>query len=276
MLAIAVCALTFGIAPVAFRSGYKLWWTWVVVQDVERGQFRFSPEGYATAGPRALQALREAVRSGAKKTRLDAMQTLGMIGQDLSPKYRKLAKPAVPDLIEALTDEDEEIRIWAAITLGHIGSNAASAVEPLIGLVQDEAHPVVVPNAITALGEIGPPAIRALPVLAPMVNDPEHRNHVMAIQAFWRIGPKGLGEASLVIPKLIDRLQTTKSSHERAWVAGVLGGMGSAAREAIPALSMAAEDPEQQVSSAASNALRALAGTETNPESDVPTNPGIP
>jgi HEAT repeat protein len=263
MLAIAVCALTLGIAPVAFRSGYKLWWTWTVIQDVKRGQSRASPEGYAAAGPRALEALREAVRSGAKKTRLHAMLELGRIGQDTTPAFRELARTAVPDLISAFTDEDEEIRIWAAITLGQIGPDAANAVEPLItaALLPYDDHPQLVVCAIKALGEIGPAARPALPVLAPMVNNRDNRTHIMAVHAFWRIGPKGPAEASLVVPKLLDRLTASNDSRERAWIAEILSEMGPSAGDAIPALSTAADDPDTRVASAARKALKAMTAT---------------
>jgi HEAT repeat protein len=264
MLAIAVCALTLGIAPVAFRSGYKLWWTWIVVQDIKSsGQSRASAEGYEMAGPRALEALREAVRSGPKKTRLHAMQELGRIGQDPTPAFRELARPAVPDLIAALTDDDEEIRIWAAITLGQTGPNGANAVEPLVAaaLLSYDDHPQLVVCAIKALGEIGPAARPALPVLAPMVNERDNRTHIIAVHAFWRIGPKGPAEASLVVPRLLDRLTASKNSRERAWIAEILSEMGPSAREAIPALSTAADDPDTQVASAARKALKAVTAT---------------
>jgi HEAT repeat protein len=277
MAAVAIAALILGIAPIGFRFCYEYWWSWTVLRDVKRGQStRYSAEGFSRVGPRAVQALREALRSAPKKTRLDAMQSLGVIGHAPKAAVRDLARPAVADLIDALGDGDEEVRIWAAVTLGQIGPNAASAVGPLIESVQDEAHPVVIPSAIQALGEIGPVARRALLVLAPMVKDPGHRSHVMAVHACWRIGPKGRAEAALVVPKLIERLATSKSPRERAWVAEILAEMGPAAREAIPALSTAAGDPEQGVGFAASNALRALAGTGANSESGVPTDSRIP
>jgi HEAT repeat protein len=200
------------------------------------------------------------------------MRSLGVLGRDPKPAVRDLARPAVPDLIDALRDKDEEIRLWAAITLGELGANAAGAVEPLIESVRDEAHPVVILSAIQALGQIGPVASRALPVLAPMVDDAGHRNHLMAIHASWRIGPKGPAEASLVVPKLIHRLSTTGSRRERAWIANILAEMGPAAREAIPALSAAATDPDPEVARSASHALKVLKGADANPESGAPTD----
>jgi HEAT repeat protein len=276
MAAVAICALVLGIAPICFRSGYEYWWSWTVLRDVRRGQStQYSAEGLARVGPRVVEALREAIKNAPKTTRVAAMRSLGVMGLDPMAAVRNLARPAVPDLIAALGDNDEEVRLCAAVTLGQFGPNAASAVEPLIESVRDEAHPVVIPSAIKALGEMGPVAIRALPVLAPMVRAPESRNYIMAIHAFWRIGPKGQAEASIVVPKLIDRLGTSTWPRERAWIAEILVEMGPAAREAIPALSMAAADPEQEVALAAANALRTLTRTDANLESAVPTDPQI-
>jgi HEAT repeat protein len=223
-----------------------------------------------------VQALREALRSDQKKTRLAAFQSLGAIGRYRNAATRDLVKPAVPDLIECLRDEDDENRTWAAITLGEIGPDAVAAVGALLASVRDEEHPVVIPSAIQALGQIGPVARPALPVLAPMVIDPEHRNHIMAIRAFWRIGPRGQAETSIVVPRLIARLSTSKHPRERAWVAEILSEIGPAAREAIPALSAAAQDPEQQVRYAASNALRALTGGSGDSQSGYAASPRNP
>jgi HEAT repeat protein len=268
MVAVGICASILWIAPISVNY----WWTWTVIRDVKRGQStRYSAEGFSRAGPRSVRALRQAISSGQKKTRLDALQSLGVIGLAPRADVRDLAKPAVPELIDALRDNDDEIRLWAAITLGQIGPNAVSAVEPLLASVRDEEHLVVGVSAIKALGEIGPVATAALPVLASMVDDPHHISHVMATHAFWRIGPKGRAEASIVVPRLIDRLSASKDTRERAWVAEIFTEMGAAAREAIPALSMAAGDPEHEVRYAASNALRVMKGEGVDLESDGPT-----
>jgi hypothetical protein len=90
---------------------------------------------------------------------------------------------------------------------------------------------VVSGSAIQGLGKIGPAATPAFRVLVPMIKDLQHRTHIMAIQPFWRIGPKGEQEASIVVPKLIDRLLTSKHRRERAWVAEILSEIGPTARD---------------------------------------------
>jgi HEAT repeat protein len=261
MVAVGICASILWIAPI----GVEYWWTWTVLRDVKRGRStRYSAEGFARAGPRSVRALREAISSGQKKTRLDALQALGVIAREENVFVRDLAKPAVPNLIAALRDKDDEVRTWAAITLGQIGPNAVSAVEPLLALLRYEENPQVISCAVRSLGEIGPGARPALPVLAAMVQNPEHTAQVFAIQAFWRVGPKGRAEASIVVPKLIDRLVTSNDTRMRVWVAEILCEIGPAAQEAIPALSIAAGDLDPEVRRAARDALSALGGKGPN------------
>ncbi len=276
MVVVAVCAAIVWLAPI---TG-KYWWTWTVIRDVKRGQSqRYSAEGFSRAGPLSVQALRNALQSDKKATRLDALRSLSVIGRDSRDAVRALAKPAVPDLINALQDKDDDVRMEAATALGQIGSNAASAVEPLIAALRDGQHPVasagaiqVSASAIRALGEIGPSAKSALPALAKMVEDPQHRFHIWALHAFWRVGPKGPAEASIVVPKLIARLSTSKNPRERVWPADILAEIGPAARDAIPALSTAAADPDPELRVAAKKALSAVTGAKEKPESDVSTN----
>jgi HEAT repeat protein len=276
MVAVAVCAAIVWLAPMAG----KYWWTWTVIRDVKRGQSqRYSAEGFSRAGPLSVEALRDALESDKKTTRLDALRSLSVIGRDPSDAVRALATPAVPGLINALQDKDDDIRMEAAAALGQIGSNAAGAVEPLIVASRDGQHPLasagaiqVSASAIRALGEIGPSAKSALPALAKMVEDPRHRFHIFALHAFWRIGPKGPAEASVVVPKLIARLSTSKDPRERAWLAEILTEIGPAARDAIPALTTAAADSDPQLRVAARKALSFVTGAKDKPESDVTTN----
>ncbi len=71
----------------------------------------------------------------------------------------KIGPPAVPALIGALKNPDEDIRWKAAIVLGEIGD--ARAVGPLVDLLVDEDR-FVRSRAGYALGMIGPPAVADL------------------------------------------------------------------------------------------------------------------
>src|SRR5207249_4425666 len=102
MVAVGICTMILGIAPICFKTCYEYWWMWTVLRDVKRGQStRYSAEGFSRVGPRSVQALRDALKSDQNKTRLAAVQSLGVIGQDAKAAVRDLAKPAVPDLVAA-------------------------------------------------------------------------------------------------------------------------------------------------------------------------------
>jgi HEAT repeat protein len=257
MIAVAICALLLSFAPI----GYRYYWTWTVIRDIKSGQaMRYTPLGYARAGPLAMQALREAIRSDTVKTRVAAVQVLGTIGSD--------AKAAVPDLAEAARrDPDRDVRMYAAASLGQIGADAKEAVEPLIELVRHEPDLQVILVAIETLGRIGPAARPSIPVLAPIAKNPEHWARVWAALALWRIGSEGRAEASVVVPTLIDQLATGPSPQSRAHAAQVLAEMAPIAGAAAPALRSATEDPDASVGRAARAALAAIEGKSEHADS---------
>jgi HEAT repeat protein len=77
----------------------------------------------------------------------------------------RIGSPAVPKLIMALENPDEDVRWKAAITLGEIGD--PRGIVPLIGLLSDQDR-FVRSRATYALGLIGQPAI---PVLSEALSD---------------------------------------------------------------------------------------------------------
>jgi hypothetical protein len=79
-----------------------------------------------------------------------------------------------------------------------------------------------------------------------------------AAHALCRIGPEGRPAAAIVIPALIERLETAQRPHLRASAAEILADMGPAAGQAIPALRAAMGDREAEVRRAAQAALNAL------------------
>ncbi len=248
MLAIGLCALILWLIPI----GYHWAWTWTVIRDVKRGQStRYSAIGFANAGPRAFQALREALKSDQAKTRMAAVQSLGMIGED--------AKAAVPDLVDtALHDQDQLVRIYAVASLGRIGPGAREAVVPLLKLLQTEQDPQIVATVIQTFHELGPTAKPALPVLAAMAKDPQCLSRFMAAWAICRIAPEARAEVAALVPHLIVQLTTDKQPNSRRFAAEVLAEIGPAAQEAIPALSAATEDQDRAVRQAAGKALEAI------------------
>jgi HEAT repeat protein len=70
-------------------------------------------------------------------------------------------------LLPLLTDPDSSIRTWAALSLGYVGGS--SAVEPLVGVLQDSSWRVVW-NAISGLVVIGDPL--AVPYIREVAESP--------------------------------------------------------------------------------------------------------
>ncbi|GAB4474532.1 MAG: hypothetical protein Kow00124_14670 [Anaerolineae bacterium] len=85
--------------------------------------------------------------------------------RDAAYRLERLKDPAaVEALVEALSDESYYVRLAAARALGKIGD--AGAVDALVAMLENEDEaPVARWTALWALGEIGPGARSALPVL---------------------------------------------------------------------------------------------------------------
>src|SRR5258707_13524566 len=80
------------------------------------------------------------------------------------------AKAAVPELITALKDKDDEIRAKAAEALWSIGSNSKDAIPALTAALKDKSAAVRL-SAAGALGEMAPEAQTAIPALRDILKD---------------------------------------------------------------------------------------------------------
>ncbi len=91
------------------------------------------------------------------------------------------ARSAVPALVRILQDpkRDAELRGYAALTLGRIADGDAQAVSALTAGLQDSV-PSVRNIAISALGQCGPSARAAIPILFRLLStpgDPQAQEH---------------------------------------------------------------------------------------------------
>jgi HEAT repeat protein len=263
LVSFAVCAVVIWLIPYCFQAA----WTWQVLYDVSHGQsMKYSAEGLAKVGPSVVRALRENLKSDQVNVRVDAARSLGVIGPD--------AKAAVPELIRALRDSDREVEMAAVFTLGEIGPAAADAVEPLMQVVNDdEKDRGIAIMAIDAIGRIGPAAGRVVPVFTAMLKAPRHYAWTNVAMALCRIGPEGRAEASSTVPALIQMLATDKWGPNRRFAAEVLAEVGPAARPAIPALTAATADSDQQVRDAARKALTVLERAAEASDANNPRKP---
>ncbi len=105
--------------------------------------------------------------------RLEIVQAFGKIG-DIA---------AIPELIQAIGDENEEIRIKASYALGELGTPAIAPLQALLAKPQplEKAY-----HAVAALGHIGP---SALPALRAMLRSTSDKIRQKTVEALKQIGP---------------------------------------------------------------------------------------
>lgn len=226
-----------------------------------------------------------------------AAEVLGRVARrDFNPQVQQAAQAALDkvapetSVVRATTElgnMNAEVRLHGATTLGKLGPAAAGALPALQKAVRDPVSNVswaakyaivrIAPEAglprliamlddpsgfperaALALGEIGPRASAAVPALQRLANGSNANAAAAAETALARIAPNG------ALPKLIARLKD-RNWQVRQKAAQDLGTIGSAARQAVPALERAAQDSDQEVSQAASAALGSIAPERTVP-----------
>jgi HEAT repeat protein len=137
---------------------------------------------FGAAAEPATRALIAIVKNDSlgDRTRWEAIQTLGEIGPG--------ARDAIPALIDALKDRDDDVREHAAESLGDIG--AIEAVPQLTMALADES-PEVRRDAVRSLGQLGPAAKPALAAIEKLLGDKNENVRGAAKSALRRIDPEG-------------------------------------------------------------------------------------
>lgn len=214
--------------------------------------------------------------------RRNAAWALRMIGPDVSD--------AVPALEDALDDPDRTVRLAAAITLQHLGREAAPAAGGLIQSVRDwwegreqaravqeklsgearddfifRTQPVldelyqVHLAAIAALGKIGPEAREAVEVLRRAVRSEDRDARVAALIAIAEIGQDARTAREDVQPLL-----KSSDDDERRYAVWALGKIG--ARRSVSDLITMLDDSHAEVRRNASHAIQELGMREGREE----------
>ncbi len=120
-----------------------------------------------------------------------------------------LGEPAVPPLLGALADGDDDARRWAAWALLEIGPEDPRTVGALIAALTD-ADGSVRSCAAGALGKMGPAAAGAVGPLIQALNDDEPVMQIHAAQALGAIAPAlppGSPPAAAAAAALLARLR---------------------------------------------------------------------
>jgi len=191
-------------------------------------------------GERAVPTLIALLDQANSAAMIEAINVLGMIGPE---KIRPKVREATDALVRALSDPYWRTRSNAATALGNMGPAAREAVPALTRALQDTAN--VQWSAAKALGAIGPAAREAVPTLVNVLGSGDWHFRSQVISALGQIG-----EPDLAVAPLIAALRDPEPPVRRG-AAEALGKLGSAAREALPALGTAAKGDDRAVRRAA-------------------------
>jgi HEAT repeat protein len=179
------------------------------------------------AVPSLLSLLKDADRS----IRRRAITALGNLAEEI-----RQVLPVLRDGLReaALHDEDDHVRIEAARALLQAGPQPATQIAALVDALHSEVDVLRFHAAISLghLGSDGRPAVADL--IHTSLWDEEPAVRVEAAMALWKIDRK----LPLVLHVLVKSLED--ANEMICWIAAErLGQLGSAAREAIPALRQA-------------------------------------
>lgn len=223
-------------------------------EDIDVRRYAVSALGYiGQEANAAVPKLTGFLKDADPRIRSSAAYALGQMGLR--------AESAVPDLIAALKDSDSRVRRDAVTSLGRIynlttkGPEVRGVVLALIEALGDEDLEVRV-SAASALGGIGPEARAGVPALVKLLNDPSEAVRIQAanvLASFAGLGELGSETRDATYSLVV--LLKDKSPSMRSSAANAIGAIGPEARTAIPNLMALLKDENPEVRRAAAFAL---------------------
>jgi HEAT repeat protein len=222
-----------------------------------------------------LPVLTTALKEKDSRLRRGAVQVLGQMAQGIRQPDRDnrprrpgpepagetapAVKEAVPALVAALDDPDEEIRNLAVMVLANPGPGASAAVPALVDHLKEGNDLRQRRAAAWALGRVGPAAKTAVPALRDLLTEGGDRElRTAAVQALGVLGP----DARDAIPQMV-RLLPEVDLRERQTIVWALSSIGTADTVG-PALAEAARslsdsgDADRMLTQALTDAFRKL------------------
>jgi HEAT repeat protein len=185
----------------------------------------------------ALPALVALVGEGNNFQRRAVVQALGRVGA-----------PAVPTLIPLLSDKDNIVRSSAVDALRVVGADAKKAVPTLGDMVLQDPYILARRNAVMAIAAID--ADKLADVFANVRKHNDEKVRITAYQALYqKFGKKGVVStlpATLVVPQLIEATKDSAANIRLLAVQG-LASYGTAAKDAVPALTALLNDADARV-----------------------------
>jgi HEAT repeat protein len=169
-------------------------------------------------------------------------------------------KTVIPVLIQVLKNEneDEEVRIFAAHSLGRFGGEARLAIPHLLQCLQGKS-PRVGHWAAIALGDIGPVEESVVPGL---IDALKNENLILGVcMALGKIGQS----ARAAVPALLEIAKTSNFKYPtgisaRSCAISTLGDIGAPAASTVPLLLEILKNPkvEMELRISAAYALRGI------------------
>jgi hypothetical protein len=142
------------------------------------------------------------------------------------------ALPALKLLLNALADQNPEVRQAACLALAQMGDKAMPAA-PTLGKLLRSDDPVTRQSAALALREVGKAGRTAIPELIDALQDSSAATRFLAAMALGQMGDAGAS----AVPALLDRLRAPDEEFRvKRNIVRALGSIGPAAASAIPVL----------------------------------------
>jgi hypothetical protein len=178
--------------------------------------------------------------------KVEAIMAIGMIG--------KKAWKAEQALIEALKNEDEDVRWLAAQHIGSVdpGENAAQALLDVLKGSQEVTR--VRASAAYSLGQIRTDMADAIPALSEALRSDDALLSVNAAASLFKVDP---GTSDKVLTVLLNGLKDSRTFVRHTAILA-LGRMGKEAKEAVRELANALKDEDKMCRLAAAQALEAM------------------
>jgi HEAT repeat protein len=198
-------------------------------------------EALGSMGPAASEAVPDLARLVEQHASTEAARALGKMGRGAKGAVSALTKRLDADDPRAHKGPDAEFwrqenghaRVAAALALWQ-ADRQAKALPVLLGILEDKDKAFggnlfhVRESAAEALGEVGPDAKAAVPLLVPLLKDENFRLRLAAVQG---LGGIGRADAEHTVAALRSALRDPVSDIGEA-AAEALGRMGPLAREA--------------------------------------------
>jgi HEAT repeat protein len=220
------------------------------------GGFEAMTPGPTVTVPRTVEGLATALFDANDAVRFKAAHILAEMGPE--------AAPAVPALAQALAGPDSKMRHYAADALSEVGPAAVTALSEIIAALRSEQRDQEGPALIITLGNIGPQAKPAVPLLIDMLE--YEKNAFTRSLIAETLGKIGDPEA---LPVLFRMLQVERDVifDAREEAARAVGRFGGQARFVVPTLVKLLDDENHYLTGKSACAIAKITG-ESFPDSE--------